>query len=488
MIDINIETIISYLNRKYNTTLDTKYYANIELWNLWYKGFYAPFHRYSERSSDGNPIKRDLYTYRAAKMVCEDWASILLNERTDIRVSDANTEVFLKGKQGDNEDGGFFEKTNFWLNANELCEKAFALGTGAAVVKFDGFASTNGSLSPDPKADIWIDYISAGAIIPLTVRRKKIIDVAFVSQSVEKGKPYIYLETHVLEPSGYVIENKYFSVEQGSLVEAPLPPNVLEKIETKSTVPLFAILKPNLVNNVDEKTVLGMSIYANALDNLKGVDLAFNNFCRDLWLGGKKVFVNQQLVRRDDHGRVYAPDDVAQQLFMYTSGDDFGNAEAMYHEHNPDLRISDNQNAMQAQLDYLSQKVGFGTKHYQFNSGSIVTATQYMGDKQDLVQHASKHMILIQQFLKSIIRAILWAALTVQGANVDPETEIGIEFEDGFIINKDAEREQDRQDVRDGVMMDWEYRVKWYGETETEAKAILSEKKTDDEWMGLSDA
>ena len=31
------------------------------------------------------------------------------------------------------------------------------------------------------------------------------------------------------------------------------------------------------------------------------------------------------------------------------------------------------------------------------------------------------------------------------------------------------------QEVRDGLMAKWEYRVKWYGETENEAKKIISE-------------
>ena len=54
-----------------------------------------------------------------------------------------------------------------------------------------------------------------------------------------------------------------------------------------------------------------------------------------------------------------------------------------------------------------------------------------------------------------------------------------------YIIDKESERQRDLQEVRDGLMMDWEYRVKWRGETEDEAKKILSEKKTNDEWMGF---
>lgn len=64
------------------------------------------------------------------------------------------------------------------------------------------------------------------------------------------------------------------------------------------------------------------------------------------------------------------------------------------------------------------------------------------------------------------------------GADVDPDTPITVSFEDGFIIDDNAAKESDRQDVRDGLKQAWEYRVKWYNETEEEAKAVIDGMKT----------
>ena len=74
--------------------------------------------------------------------------------------------------------------------------------------------------------------------------------------------------------------------------------------------------------------------------------------------------------------------------------------------------MEENIAGIQAALDYLSLRVGFGTKHYQFNSSSIVTATQYNGDKQDLVQNAAKHSIAVGQHVQALVRALLWAGNT----------------------------------------------------------------------------
>ena len=56
----------------------------------------------------------------------------------------------------------------------------------------------------------------------------------------------------------------------------------------------------------------------------------------------------------------------------------------------------------------------------------------------------------------------------------DKNTDTGYQL----IIDDEAGRERDRQDVRDGLLNDWEYRVKWYGETAEEAKAALNDMKT----------
>lgn len=38
---------------------------------------------------------------------------------------------------------------------------------------------------------------------------------------------------------------------------------------------------------------MGCAVFANAIDNLKGVDIAYNNLNSDLWLGQKKVFMSR---------------------------------------------------------------------------------------------------------------------------------------------------------------------------------------------------
>ena len=97
----------------------------------WYKGYYKPFHHYTDFNGK-ETIGLERYSLKMAKKVCEDWASLLLNEKTSIVI---NNEAANRVIQGTNMMGGVFGDNNFWYIANELLEKSFGLGTGAFVLR-----------------------------------------------------------------------------------------------------------------------------------------------------------------------------------------------------------------------------------------------------------------------------------------------------------------------------------------------------------------
>lgn len=471
---MNIEQIINYLNKTYAYNISSDYYKHIKVWQDWWKGFYAPFHEYRDGSGEHSK-KRKLYTLKMAKKVAEDWASLLLNEKTEINISDKATDEYIKGISGS---GGFFGESEFWEKGNQLIERSFAMGTGAFVIKAENIGvNHNGNIVADTEASLYVDTIDALGIIPITVRHKKIIEAAFVSEVVEKGSKYAYVEIHRLVKGLYEIENIYLKVSDSIVKKHPLPEGVAEIFSTGSKIPFFVIVTPAIVNTFEKANGMGQSVYANAIDNLMGVDLAYNNFNRDFKLGGKKVFYDKELIKVDQEGNSITPDDVAQQLFVELGDSAMleGDRKDPIHEYNPSLRVTENKEGVQAQLDYLSFKCGLGAKRYRFDAGTVVTATQYVGDKQDLMQYVNKHYIHVKNAIVAILKAAMFAAKEYLGVDIDPEADIDIKFDDSYINDQETKKEQDRQDVREGLMKAWEYRVKWYGETEEEAKAILEE-------------
>jgi A118 family predicted phage portal protein len=465
---------INYLNKKYKTQIGTSYYDEyVKTWREWWEGYVEAVHSYRELGVDQAPRKRHLYRLKMAKRVCEDWAALLLNEKTTLTVEHAGSSEFLQGKDGT---GGVLEFNNFWSESNELLEKAFALGTAAFVVRAEGAKiDANGNVTPDANCKVGIEYVDAMHIIPLSVKKSKITECAFVSTYTKRGKDCCYIETHTQDKSGnYVITNECFTIEGAQLKTDSLPDGMAETVNTNSPIPWFTLIYPNIANNIRDNNGLGMAVYADATDSLLAVDIAFNNFVKDFKLGGKKVFYNKDMLKTNAEEKTITPDDVAQQLFQQIGdGIDF-DAKTMVQEYNPALRVAENKDGVQSSLDYLSFKCGMGTHRYKFENSGIKTATEYSGERQELVQHASKHMIVIEAALKALCKAVLYIGKVFCGANTEPETLITVNFEDGFIIDEQTQREQYRQDVREGLRAPWEYRAKFCGETEEQAKAAIS--------------
>lgn len=449
MIDSEILTFLG--QRGY--AAESVMYAYIREWEAWWRGKNKAFHEYLENNAMGRPVRREMFRMNMAKKICEDWAAVLLNDRTVLTVADEAGDTFVKR---------VFAESGFLRQANRLIEKAFAVGTGAAILRISDCPVIDGALLADAGTKLSFEFVDAGHIIPLSVQNGRITEAAFVSEGVVRGKEYVYLETHTIEDGGYCIRNAFFDREDGVLRERD-EGKYASVIKTKSPVPFFSVIAPNLVNPIDEGSGMGVSVFADALDCLRGVDLAFNNFCRDIKLGGKKVFINQSLVNRDEHGNVYTPDDVAQQLFV-TIGDTDIADHPMITEHNPELRTADNAEAVQSQLDYLSFRCGLGTHHYTFGGiegRAKLTATQYMGERQDMMQNAGKHQKNVEAFLRGVVRALLWCAAEVYRLPVDAGAGIAVTFDDSYFTDTESQRSRDLDEVKAGILTVEEYRRKW---------------------------
>ena len=428
--------------------------GSVRLWKDWWMGYDSAFHRFYENNAAGELIKRDMYRMNMAKKVCEDWASLLFNDSCTVKLSDSPGDEFV---------GRVLRDNDFFGEANRLTETAFALGTGAAILRLNNLVSRDGEIKACPMSSLSFDYTSAENIHPISVRNGRITEASFVSEAVVRGKKCVYDETHRLEGGEYVITNEFYEEENGEMVKKRDPTGMIpETIHTHSPYPFFFILKPNIAGDSPAGAGMGISVFADAVDCLKGVDLAFNNFCRDIKLGGKKVFMSRSLVQRDDRGNVLTPDDVAQQLFV-TLGDGDIDEHPMITEHNPELRAAENAAAVQAQLNYLSFRCGLGTHHYAFDvdGRAKLTATQYMGERQDMRQNLVKHQKNARQYVVSAVRAILQCTALYWGLDVDVGCDIEVSFDDSYFADSMTVREAELGEVKAGVMTAEEFREKW---------------------------
>lgn len=467
------DTIRGYLNKKYNYGIpETDMYNKIQKWEEWYKNN-VEFHSYV----DSYGKTRQMYTLGMAKRLCEDWSSIIYTEKDEITTNKKNNEKFIKG---------FIKKIRLDKEIPRSIEKSSWSGTCGAIIRLKNImVDKTGKIMPTEKTDYDFISVSAKNIIPLRIEHDKIVDVAFVSDIYSGDKKYYYIEIHQLKDEGYVIYNKYLNAKTGK-EEKPSDVKVIEEMHTMSNIPLFAILEPPIENNIDSNLGLGISVYGNAIDQLKDCDVKYHNSVMDFVLGGKKIIYNKKLIKygtrkvKNNDGTytteeypIY-PDDVSKQQFMEI-GDSIPKDELIY-EYNPSLRSDENTKGIQFSLDLLSFKANLGTKYYEFSGGSVVTATQYSGDRQDLMKNAKKYRDNLDEFISDIIKAGLLLGRVIFRKNVTEECNIEVVNKDGILVTEEELKEKYIEEIAQGLRQPYEYRMKFFGEDEATAKKMLGEE------------
>ena len=218
---------------------------------------------------------------------------------------------------------------------------------------------------------------------------------------------------------------------------------------------------------------MGVAIFANSLDVLRGLDTVYDSYINEFILGKKRIFAAPELMGVDLLGNpVFDPSDV---VFYQLPEGYLKDGGKPIETVDMDLRADAHEKAINDNLNILSMKCGFGQNHYRFENGSIQTATQVISENSDMFRTINKHELILEPVLDELIRIIARLG-GILGTNTDPDTEIVVDFDDSIIEDKQAERQSDRQDVSMGAMTLVEYRAKWYGETEAEAeKHVIQE-------------
>ena len=466
---MNQEAVAEFLSRRYGISVPiSPMYGMIETWRQWLEGNVKGFHTYYIVSNLDTGARRKVRRHRTNMLqrAANDWASILLNEKTQIIVEDKPSELWL---MGDDEISGVFGENSFWRCANELVSTSRWAGTAAFELFVRGSEVTEQSGNLVGGSGVGVNFLCADQIVPISHENGIMKEAAFVSDKLIDGEKCQFVSVHKLGDDG-LYEISSFYLDQGGKLMSVEGSGMT--VHTGSPVPWFALIRKSGPNIFDYNSPFGVSIISGAEDVLVALDSAFDNFVNDFQLGRKMVFMNKSMFGKGGE----APQESGESLFI-TVGDKLTEKTSLMQEYNPALRVDENANGVQQALDLFSMMVGLGTHHYQFDHGTIKTATEWVGEKQDMVQNAYREMIGIEAALKAVTKGLLWIGRNVLGANVDPDAKITILADDSYIIDKEAEKEEWRKDLAAGLRSKSEYREHFYGETEEEAAAAVAKIK-----------
>ena len=425
-------------------TVPESFYTTIGIWKSWYEGEVKSFHIYKVFNGQ-KQVQCRRYTMGMAKKVCEDWANLLMNEKVKITLEGKKEQDFFDSVCADN---------NFTVKISEMQELKAAIGTVAYIPRVVGVTvnPSTGSISVAAEA-IKLDYCTAENIFPLSWENGKVKECAFSTSITHKDGKYIYLQIHRLGENGfYQIENVLYKDQNGNLseVEAATVPgyeNIPPVVKTGSKERQFVIDRLNIANNVDVSLPLGISVYANAIDQLKGVDIAYDSYVNEFVLGKKRIIVKPEATKDLDGQPVFDPNDTV----YYVLPEDTQNG-SIIDQVDMALRTAEHNAGLQDMLNALSSKCGFGENHYKFDNGNISTATQVISENSSMFRTIKKHEIILEDVLIELCRIILRLGNTYMGAGLDEDVEISIDFDDSIIESREQNEARIYQMLSAGLM------------------------------------
>lgn len=330
-----------------------------ELINVWltvYRGK-QEWLQYKYATLEGRIRERRRKTLNIAKMLCAEISGLIWSELPTVTTDDKVVDVL--------------RRSNFFNKMKDFTERVMALGGGALKLRAENKV-------------LYMDFIPADRFIPISWDDSIITEADFVDSRVVKGKEYIRVEKHRKIDGGYKISNEAYLIENGYKVQQPLSvidENLTEETDVQITTPMFSYIRVAGDNNLVDDTPLGVSIYANALDTLEALDIAFDALNQEILLGKKRIIVPAGAVRKvvnpetGDMRRYFDPSDEVFQAF--NSDDQTG---LKITDNSVELRIDEIRQAIQTLLDILSIQIGLSAGFFSFDGSAVKTATEVISE------------------------------------------------------------------------------------------------------------
>lgn len=451
------------INYGYNPEVRNVIQTYIDQWKSWYEGNVKDFHNYYIYNGN-RKIKQKRFTMNMAKEISEDWSDILWSEKCEINMKDENSQEQFEE---------LINSLDLYSLINQSIEKSGALGTESAVVSvYDLVQNEDGMYLDVSDAKTRVDLVDIDWIYPLSWNNKGITECAFGSVEYNKGQKYVVLSVHKIGDNGnYIIHNHLFRESNGNLSEITDEQGTMSEFDTKSSIPWFAIFKPMLTNNLFNNNPFGIPHYANAIDNMKAVDISFDALKNEINDGRRRTFVRADMLNYDDGTQkmTFDPNDTT--VYQLPSG---ATKDDLIQSDSDDLRTDKQIETLKTNLNILGNKVGFGENHYHFDGTNLSTATAVVSSNSKLFRRKKKLEIGYESAIFDLVKAICYASSTFGTYNINTEDMV-IQFDDSIIEDKEAESNRALRELSAGVIGKVEYREKIFGETKEIAEQAIRE-------------
>lgn len=334
-----------------------------------------------------------------------------------------------------------------------------------------------GFFKPFVKGDkFYIDYIPQTDCKPLKFDSAgNITSIVFSSQIVKGEKRYTRLETHTLNGTDYIVENKVYVSEiyntslgrQTSLKEISEWSDLEEKtIIQNIKMPLFAYYKVPLSNNIDPKSCLGLSVYHKAVDSIRKADIQASRLDYEYESAERSIYADVNALKNENG--TAKRNKVVKTL---DTGED-----GFYKEFSPSLRDEGfirGQNKNKQEIEFQCN-LAYGT----ISDPSLVekTTVEINSSKQRSYSSVSQMQHSLERALKHLVY-ILDVYCDLYELAPAGEYEVSAEWDDSIIVDTETEQRIRLQETNLGLGSKIDYLIWRYGLTEEQAQEKLDRIK-----------
>ena len=267
-------------------------------------------------------------------------------------------------------------------------------------------------------------------------------------------------------------------------------PPILKANGEKLDGPLYGVLRTPQANNVDISTPLGLPIFAEAIEELKDLDIAYSRNAKEILDSKRTVLADDRLLMPSGSPVSAMTPQAMEHRCSEMSLPDyvknvFGQDEKeFYQEINPILNTDTRISGINALLSQLGYKIGFSNGYFVFNESSgIQTATGVEAEQQRTVQFIKD----VRDKLESCLDATIYALnvyADLYGLAPVGAYEVVYDFGD-ILYSYQEDKARWWQYVSTGRVPFWYYLVKFEGMSDEEAHALADEAAQANKDSGL---
>lgn len=240
--------------------------------------------------------------------------------------------------------------------------------------------------------------------------------------------------------------------------------------------PMFGVFVTPQANNVDKSTPLGLPVYAEAMEELKDLDIAYSRMTGEIHDSERIVLADDRLlspagtpVNKVNPGAAATKNLPKYVRNVYGEGPD-----SFYQEINPTLNTEVRVKGINALLSQIGYKAGFSNGYFVFDQKTgMVTATQVESDDRRTIQYIKDVRDQLEKCMDAVYYALSVYA-DLYGESPAGEYEVTYDFGD-ITYNREEDRARWWNYVNAGKVPAWMYFVKFEGFSEEDAKAMVEE-------------